>query len=152
MFLTSFPKDHRMSISWQVKQIMYVVSTFRTSKGPPKFCIDLEADWLLILDEVGGESPGYPIRVSVPPPGHSHTFVRNYKGFTAPFTDSLPCRAKKVIHASWSSPNLVRSLQEVWHSTTKAQGLTSLKKVRADFKNRRASQVFVPKTVPWAVG
>ena len=37
---------------------MYVVNTFRTSKGPPKFCIDLEADWLLILDEVGGKSPG----------------------------------------------------------------------------------------------
>ena len=27
-------------------------------EGPPKFCIDLEADWLLILDEVGGKSPG----------------------------------------------------------------------------------------------
>ena len=42
---------------------MHVVNTFRTSKGPLKFCIDLEADWLLILDEVGGgggggESPG----------------------------------------------------------------------------------------------
>ena len=37
---------------------MHVVNTFRTSKGPPKFCIDLEADWLLILDDVGGKSPG----------------------------------------------------------------------------------------------
>ena len=27
-------------------------------EGPPKFCIDLEADWLLILGEVGGKSPG----------------------------------------------------------------------------------------------
>ena len=36
---------------------MLVVNTFRTSKGPPKFCIDLEADWLLILDKVGGKSP-----------------------------------------------------------------------------------------------
>ena len=33
---------------------MHVVNTFRTSKGPPKFCIDLEADWLLILDEEAG--------------------------------------------------------------------------------------------------
>ena len=31
--------------------------TFRTSKGPPKFCIDLEADWLLILAEASGKSP-----------------------------------------------------------------------------------------------
>ena len=30
-------------------------------EGPPKFCIDLEADWLLILGEVGGKSPGYAI-------------------------------------------------------------------------------------------
>ena len=37
---------------------MHVVNTFRTSKGSPKFCIDLQADWLLILDEVGGKSPG----------------------------------------------------------------------------------------------
>ena len=37
---------------------MHVVNTFRTSKGPPKVCIDLEGDWLLILDEVGGKSPG----------------------------------------------------------------------------------------------
>ena len=37
---------------------MYVVNTFRTSKGPPKFCIDLGADWLFILDEAGGKSPG----------------------------------------------------------------------------------------------
>ena len=37
---------------------MDVVNTFRTSKGPPKFCIDLGADWLLILDEVGRKSPG----------------------------------------------------------------------------------------------
>ena len=28
-------------------------------EGPPKFCIDLEADWLLILGEVVGESPGW---------------------------------------------------------------------------------------------
>ena len=28
------------------------------SKGPPKFCIDLEADWLLILDEEAWKSPG----------------------------------------------------------------------------------------------
>ena len=27
-------------------------------EGPPKFCIDLEADWLLILDELGRKSPG----------------------------------------------------------------------------------------------
>ena len=27
-------------------------------EGPPKFCIDLEADWLLILGEVDGKSPG----------------------------------------------------------------------------------------------
>ena len=27
--------------------------------GPPKFCIDLEADWLIILDEVRGKSPGH---------------------------------------------------------------------------------------------
>ena len=37
---------------------MDVVNTVRTSKGPPKFCIDVGADWLLILDEVGGKSPG----------------------------------------------------------------------------------------------
>ena len=37
---------------------MQVVNTFQMSKGPPKFCIDLEADWLLILEEVGGKSPG----------------------------------------------------------------------------------------------
>ena len=38
---------------------MHVVNTFRTSKGPPTFCIDLEADWPLIVDEVGGKSPGW---------------------------------------------------------------------------------------------
>ena len=33
-------------------------NTFRTWNGPPKFCIALEADWLIILDEVRRKSPG----------------------------------------------------------------------------------------------
>ena len=37
---------------------MRVVNTFRTWNGPPKFCSDLEAEWLTILDEVRGKSPG----------------------------------------------------------------------------------------------
>ena len=36
---------------------MQVVNTFRRWNGPPKFCIELEADWLTILDEVRGKSP-----------------------------------------------------------------------------------------------
>ena len=40
------------------KKIMHVVDKFRTWNGPPKFCIDLEDDWLIILDEVRGKSPG----------------------------------------------------------------------------------------------
>ena len=39
-------------------RLVHVVNKFRTSKGPPKFCIDLEADWLLILDKAGRKSPG----------------------------------------------------------------------------------------------
>ena len=35
---------------------MCVVNTLRTLNGPPKFCIDLGADWLIILDEVRRES------------------------------------------------------------------------------------------------
>ena len=31
----------------------------RTWNGPPKFSIDLEADWLIILDEVLSKSPGH---------------------------------------------------------------------------------------------
>ena len=31
---------------------------FERGMGPPKFCIDLEADWLIILDAVRGKSPG----------------------------------------------------------------------------------------------
>ena len=54
----SFPEDHWMSISWQVKQIMHSRQYISNVEGPPKFCIDLEADWLLILGEVGGKSPG----------------------------------------------------------------------------------------------
>ena len=41
------------------KKIMHVVNTFRMWNGPPKFCINLEVDWLIILDEVRGKSPGY---------------------------------------------------------------------------------------------
>ena len=41
----------------QVKENNGIVNTFRTWNGPPKFCIDLKADWLIILDEVGGKSP-----------------------------------------------------------------------------------------------
>ena len=37
---------------------MHVVNSFRTWNGPPKFCIDLVADWLIISDEVRGKSPG----------------------------------------------------------------------------------------------
>ena len=47
-----------MSISWQVKQIMHSRQYISNVEGLPKFCIDLEADWLLILGEVGGKSPG----------------------------------------------------------------------------------------------
>ena len=36
---------------------MHVVNTFRTCNGPPKFRIELEADWLIILDEVHMKSP-----------------------------------------------------------------------------------------------
>ena len=42
---------------------MHVVNTLRTSNGPKMFCIDLEADWLLILDEVGGKSPGHHLKM-----------------------------------------------------------------------------------------
>ena len=31
---------------------------FERGMGPPKFSIDLEADWLIILDAVRGKSPG----------------------------------------------------------------------------------------------
>ena len=37
---------------------MHVANTFRTWNGPPKFCIELKADWLIILDEVRRKSPG----------------------------------------------------------------------------------------------
>ena len=37
---------------------MRVVNTFRTWNGPPKFYIELEADWFIILDEIRGKSPG----------------------------------------------------------------------------------------------
>ena len=33
--------------------------TFRTWDGPPKFCIEIEADWLIFLDEVRRKSPAY---------------------------------------------------------------------------------------------
>ena len=35
-----------------------VVNTFRMWNGPPKFCIELETDWLLILDDARRKSPG----------------------------------------------------------------------------------------------
>ena len=44
-----------MNLSWQVKE----VDVFRTSNGPQKFCIELEADWLIILDETCRKSPGW---------------------------------------------------------------------------------------------
>ena len=37
---------------------MHVVNTFRTLNGPPKFCMELEADWLIVLDEAHTKSPG----------------------------------------------------------------------------------------------
>ena len=39
-------------------KITHVTNTFRTWKRPPKYCIELEADWLIILDEVRKKSPG----------------------------------------------------------------------------------------------
>ena len=44
-----------MNLSWQVKE----VNAFRTSNGPPKFFIELEADWLIISEEDHRKSPGY---------------------------------------------------------------------------------------------
>ena len=35
---------------------MRVVTTFRTCSGPPEFCIDLKADWLITLHEVREKS------------------------------------------------------------------------------------------------
>ena len=35
------------------------------SKGPPNFCIELEADWLIILDEVRRKSPGILHKTSI---------------------------------------------------------------------------------------
>ena len=43
---------------------MHVVNTFRTSNGPPKFCIELEADWLIVLDEARTKSPGMELKAS----------------------------------------------------------------------------------------
>ena len=40
------------------KKLMHSVNTFRSSNGPPKFCIELEADWLIVLDEARTKSPG----------------------------------------------------------------------------------------------
>ena len=48
-----------MNFSHKSKKIMRVVNTFRTWNGPPKFYIELEADWLIILDDARGKSPGY---------------------------------------------------------------------------------------------
>ena len=47
-----------MKLSNKSMKIMHVINTFRTWNGPPKFCIELEADWLIILDEVREKSPG----------------------------------------------------------------------------------------------
>ena len=47
-----------MNLSHKSKKIMHVVKTFRTWNRPPKFCIKLEADWLITLDEVYKKSPG----------------------------------------------------------------------------------------------
>ena len=46
-----------MNLSHKSKKIMQVVNIFRTWNGPSKFRIDLEADWLIILNEVRGKSP-----------------------------------------------------------------------------------------------
>ena len=46
---------------------MHVANTFRTWNGPPKFCIKLEAGWLIILDEAPGKSPGYVLSKSFGP-------------------------------------------------------------------------------------
>ena len=48
-----------MNLSHKSKKIIRVVNTFRTWNGPPKFCIDLEADWLIILDEIRWKSSGF---------------------------------------------------------------------------------------------
>ena len=59
MFTTSLFKCTNQNANYSEKlSTNSDVNTFRTSKGRPKFCIDLGADWLLILDEVGGKSPG----------------------------------------------------------------------------------------------
>ena len=47
----------QMNLSHKSKKIMHVVNTFRMWNGLPKFCIELEADWLSILVEVRGKSP-----------------------------------------------------------------------------------------------
>ena len=48
----------QMNFSHKSKK-MHVVNTFRMWNEPPKFFIELEDDWLIILDEVGGKSPGH---------------------------------------------------------------------------------------------
>ena len=52
-------------------------------EGPPKFCIDLEADWLLILGEVGGKSPGMAIM--------KHICLRTYYVWNAMNAISFKC-------------------------------------------------------------
>ena len=42
---------------------MHVVNTFQTSNGMLKFCIKLEADWLIGLDEAGRKSPGWSVQI-----------------------------------------------------------------------------------------
>ena len=49
--------------SHKSKKIMHAVNTFQTWNGPPKFCIELEADWLIILDEVREKSPGITLQI-----------------------------------------------------------------------------------------
>ena len=46
-----------MNLSHKSKK-MHVVNKFRTWNGPSKFYIDLEANWLIILNQVRGKSPG----------------------------------------------------------------------------------------------
>ena len=48
----------QMNLSLPVKEIVPCFNTFRKSNGPQKFCIELEADWLIIKDEARGKLPG----------------------------------------------------------------------------------------------
>ena len=48
-----------MNLLYKSKKISFVVNTFPMWNGLPEFCMGLEADWLIILNEFRGKSPGW---------------------------------------------------------------------------------------------